>query len=129
MPVTITLNKEEGVVYTTVTGRCTADDVIEAFDELFARTDYRAGMNGIADLRAAETFPPYTDVVRIARYVVGHRDQIGESKAAVVVSSDVSFGTTRMFQSYSGESMINTRIFYEMDEARRWLGLDDGEGE
>jgi hypothetical protein len=125
MPVSIRVDTEEDVVYTTVTGLYTADDVLKAIDELFEHPDFRPGLNGITDLRGAETFPPYTDVIRIAQYLVRNRDRIGRSRTAVLVSSDVSFGTTRMFQTYSDDSSIETHIFHELDEARRWLGLDE----
>jgi hypothetical protein len=125
MPVTIRVDKEAGIVHTTVEGIYTADDLIAEFDKLFDNSDFRPGMNGIADLRQAQTYPSSADVMRIARYLIEHQGKIGKSRTAVLVSSDVSFGTTRMFQSYAGDSLIQTKIFQDLDQARRWLGLDE----
>lgn len=126
MPVDIRVDKKAGIVYTTIEGLYTADGLLAAFEVLFDNPDFQPGMNGIADLRNVETYPPATDVMRIARYLIEHKDKIGKSRTAVLVSSDVSFGTTRMFQAYADDSTgIETRIFHEMDEARRWLGLDE----
>lgn len=126
MPVVIRVDKEAGIVYTTIDGAYTAEDVLAAFEVLLANPDFQPGMNGIADLRNAKTFLSATDVMRVARYLIEHRNEIGKSKTAVLVSSDVSVGTTRMFQAYSDDRVgIETRIFHELDEAHRWLGLDD----
>ena len=124
MPVTIRVDKDAGIVYTTVEGIYTADDLLAAFDELFHNSDFRPGMNGITDLRGAATYPPAAEGIRIARYLIQHQHKIGKSRTAVLVTGDVSFGTTRMFQSYSGDSTLQTKIFYDLDEARKWLGLD-----
>jgi hypothetical protein len=126
MPVDIRLDAEAGIVYTTIEGLYTAGELLAAFEVLFDNPDFRPGLKGIADLRKAETYPPATDVMRIARYLIEHEEKIGKSRTAVLISGDVSFGTTRMFQAYADDSIgIETRIFYEMEEARRWLGLDD----
>ena len=125
MPVTMRVDKEAGIVYTTVEGIYTTNDLLAEFDKLFDNLDFRPGMNGIADLRQAKTYPPASEVMRIARYLIEHQGKIGKSRTAVLVSSDVSFGTTRMFQSYADDSLIQTKIFQDMGQARRWLGLKD----
>jgi hypothetical protein len=124
VPVIIRINTNEDIVYTTVDGIWTVDDLLEAFEKLFEHPDFHPDINGIADLRTAKTFPSGAEVMRIAHYLVQHREQIGKSRTAVLVGGDLSFGTNRVFQAYSDDSTLVTRIFRKEKEARRWLGLD-----
>jgi hypothetical protein len=125
MPVNISVDKDARVVYTIIEGAYSADDILGAFDELFQNPDFEPGMNGITDLRKAHSFLSHGDIIRVAEYLVKNRDKIGQSKTAVLVANDVSFGTTRMFQTYADDSSIQTRLFHDISAARRWIGLDE----
>jgi hypothetical protein len=57
------------------------------------------------------------EVARSTSYAEG-------SRRAFVASSDVQFGLSRMFQILSDESPAEVRVFRDLAEARRWLGLD-----
>lgn len=124
MPVTMQIDTDENVTYTTIEGAWTVDELFDAFDKLLADPDFRPGTNGIADLRAANYYPSGPDLMRIAHYLLQRRERFGRCRAAILVGGDLSFGTTRMFQAYSDDSTIATRIFRDQQEARRWLGLD-----
>ena len=34
-------------------------------------------------------------------------------------------GMARMLQGYAAKAPLEIRVFYEMEEARKWLGLED----
>ena len=61
--------------------------------------------------------PLSADVRKIADLMIEYQSKIGRSKTAVVVSKDVTFGMTRVFQEFSEQSSIETAIFRDMDEA------------
>jgi hypothetical protein len=63
------------------------------------------------------------DIKRIADLIIKYRDKIGQSKAAIVISKDVTFGMARMFQVFVEQSSIDIAIFRNMEEALRWLGV------
>jgi hypothetical protein len=43
-----------------------------------------------------------------------------------VVSSAAAFGMLRMFEALTGGETSPYRVFRAMDDARKWLGLDQG---
>ena len=45
------------------------------------------------------------------------------AKRAIVVASEVAFGMARMFQIIREDAPEEVRVFRDIDEARRWLGL------
>ena len=125
MPITFRIDKESGIVYTTVEGRVSIDEIIEGLRACVSLPDFRPGLNGIADLRNSEFDPRPADVERIAMLLTEYRNKIGLSKTAVVVSKAVTFGMTREFQAFAEHSSIDTEIFRDMDQARQWIGARD----
>jgi hypothetical protein len=124
MPITFRIDKESGIVYTTIDGRTNTDEIVESLESLLNNPDFKPGLNGIADLRNSEMDTFSADVKRIAGLMIEYRNKIGPSKTAVVISKDVTFGMTRVFQAFSEQSSIETAIFRDMEEALRWLGAN-----
>jgi hypothetical protein len=124
MPITFRIDKEAGMVYTTIEGRINTDELLESLERLMNHPDFGPGLNGLADLRSMEIDTFSADVMRIADLMIKFRNKIGPSKTAVVISKDVTFGMTRMFQAFSEQSSIETAIFRDREEALRWLGLN-----
>lgn len=122
MPTIYVIDKEAGILYRTLSGVVTTDELIESFDEALRDPDYRSGMHMLADMRKVTTTAHKADVVRVAAYVKGHLEQIGPLKVAVVAPTDASFGLIRMLQANIEEASIELGVFREMDEAEEWLG-------
>jgi len=54
MPITDRIDKEARIIYTTVEGNVSADEVLEIGKRVIKDPDFGKGMNGIADLRMGE---------------------------------------------------------------------------
>lgn len=121
MPITFRIDKESGVVYTTINGHASTDEIIEGLRNFMNHPDFKPGLNGIADLRNSDLDTFSADVQRIADLLIEYRNKIGPSRTAVLVSKDVTFGMTREFQVFAGQSSVETAIFRDMEEAVRWL--------
>jgi hypothetical protein len=122
MPIAFRIDKDSGIVYTTIEGRINTDELLESLEHFMNHPDFSPCLNGLADLRNFEMDTFSADVMRIAELLIKYRNRIGPSKTAVVISKDVTFGMTRMFQAFSEQSSIETAIFRNMEEALRWLG-------
>ena len=79
----------------------------------------------LTDLREAAHHTGPEDIRRIAGLLSRSLERIAEGRAAVVVSQAVSFGMMRMLQAYVDGIPFEIRIFYDLAEARRWLGLEE----
>jgi hypothetical protein len=124
MPIAIKIDKDSGIVHSMIEGRISADELIEKLQDLIDHPDYRPGLNGIADLRKIDKDMFSEDVFKVAKLMIENRDKIGASKTAVLVSKEVTFGMTRVFQALSEQSSVKTEIFWSMEEALQWLGAD-----
>jgi tetrahydromethanopterin S-methyltransferase subunit E len=45
------------------------------------------------------------------------------SRVAMVATTDVHYGLSRMYQAFRSDSPLDLRVFRDMREARTWLGL------
>lgn len=128
MPIDCEIDSEAGIVYTTIVGQVSANEVIEKLAAVITSTGYRPGFNGLIDLTKSSYTPKGNEVRQIAQLLVSHNARIGHSRSALVVSRDLGYGLARMFQEMADESVIETRIFRDMTEARTWLGLNNTPG-
>lgn len=126
MPITFRIDKESGIVHTTIDGSASTDEIVDGLKSIMNHPDFKPGLNGIADLRNSDMEVFSADVKRIANLLIEYRNKIGPSKTAVVVSKDVTFGMTRVFQVFAEQSSIETAIFRDRDEALQWLGASKG---
>jgi hypothetical protein len=66
-----------------------------------------------------------SDIKSIADIVAANRDNIPPVKHALVVSTTLSFGLSRMYELLATERDPQTiRVFYDYDEARAWVCSD-----
>jgi hypothetical protein len=103
-------------------GNVTFDEVIEHFKELATDTSLPARLDVLLDLSQMESIPESDQL----RSVAGEFDQF-ESKVewgtcAIIASSDVLFGMSRIFQVFSEARFTHSNVFRSREEAERWLG-------
>ena len=121
MPVTFRIDKEAGIVYTVIEGPVDTKELLRELETLLDHPDFRPGLNGITDLRKSEMDTFTEDVQRVAEFFIRHREQVGASRTAIVLSGFVTYGMTRMFQAFADDSSVETQIFQDMDEAIEWI--------
>jgi len=80
-------------------------------------------MNAIWDLSAADFSQVSTDQVRTLAEMVYHFwGQAGQSKSALVVTRDLDYGLSRMYEMLVAKSdKSQVRVFKKMDDAERWV--------
>jgi hypothetical protein len=127
MTVDFRVDKEEGIVYGTLTGVVDVDQILEGLAGMVASGDFRPGLNGITDLRNMVWESDQDDLRRLVHFMIEHREEIGPSRSAIVVAGDRAYGMSRMFEVFSEESSIDVRVFRDFDEAKRWIVEGDGE--
>lgn len=124
MPVDIVIDEKNGLVVRKLTGEVSVDEIIASFAATICRPDYQPGMNTLVDLTAYTHQNDTADMRKIADFFLAHRDRVKGARAAVVVSQTVSFGMVRMLQTFLDRTQMLLEVFYDLGEARAWLGLD-----
>ena len=115
----------DGLIRASLEGAVPVDTVLRRLEGAFTSPGFRPGMNMLLDGRGAAHHLEAEDIARVSRYLIANRDKIEGGKAAVVVAKTVSYGLMRMLQAQVDGMPIGFSVFYDIDEARRWLGLRD----
>ena len=115
------IDTQRGVVFSRAEGVCGRADILDHMDRLRHHPDFRRELEQLFDFRkVTKATLSEEDVKILAAWNVFS----GQSKRALVVSSDAHYGLARMFEAYrefAGEHGIV--IFREMAEALSWLAL------
>lgn len=109
------------MVFVTMQGVVTGQDFLLHLRRLRDDPDFDPSFSQLYDLRNAIDIPISSDeMTAIATYRVFDK----ETRSAVVAEADFSFGMSRMYQALSGADPKKLKVFRDMANARRWLGLD-----
>ncbi|MDX1648269.1 MAG: hypothetical protein R3263_00310 [Myxococcota bacterium] len=91
---------------------------------LAADGEVPAARDELVDLRAIDASRVSSGGLRRLAGVFEKADAGEPGRVAIVAASDLAFGLSRMYQAFRSESMSEICVFRELEEARRWLGLD-----
>jgi len=121
MPADFYIDTQYGIVYSKATGVLDRAAVLDHMDRLSQHPEFRPEFNQLLDFRETTKVELTAEQVQVLamRKIFSER-----SKRAFVVSSDLQYGLSRVFEAYrnlAGEKGIS--IFREMAGALSWLGL------
>lgn len=124
MPVRYVIDKERRLVLTTGEGHVTIQEFHAHANQLRKDPDFDPRFNQLNDYTAG------TDAVFSGDQLADFARQnlfSPESRRAIVVSKTHHYGIARQFEAYQeGRSIV--RVFYNRDEALKWLGVKEDAG-
>lgn len=122
MPMSYVVDTERGLIRTRASGALEERDLVQ----------YEAATE--ADARLCEEFDELIDarevdvqglsveaIRRFSQFFVGARSAPHRRRVALVASSDLAFGLSRMFQTLRSDSKTDLRVFRELEPAEAWL--------
>ena len=107
----------------TATGLADAKGLVGLVRDLVSSAPFRPGMLILEDYLAIDASKvTSSDLHAQADTVIQFSDQIGPSKAAIIVPSPVTFGYARMWQAYVDDrTAMESRVFYSRADGLEWL--------
>jgi hypothetical protein len=123
MPVISQIDSSLGVIFSEFQGVVTAEDILAQVERFNTDPAFQPSFNHLIDTRGTTRF----DVsVADMRAVASHTTFNEKSRRAVVVDETEMYGAGRVYQILREEQgkPDQVRVFRDMEEARRWLGLD-----
>jgi hypothetical protein len=106
-------------------GSVTDEDLLKYARHALENPDVPSGHDELIDLRAVQDGGQISShaLRRVADMFTRTDETPERTRVALVASSDVSYGLSRMYQAFRSDSPLDLRVFREMGEARAWLGL------
>jgi hypothetical protein len=121
MIVTTFVDKNSSVMIHTVTGEITFEEVKSSYETLRAHPNYQEDIFTIWDIRDADASKfDSQDVIRLARYFETQIKNRTKYKVAVIVSRDLEYGLSRMYQVATADLPAKIGIFINLEDAKIW---------
>jgi len=105
-------------------GNHTPEDVKTAFVKALKDQDFPKDAALLMDMSQSESFGQRTDdeIRSVAQFPAPWIEKIG-NKCAVLVTSDLFYGLSRMGAVFAEAVGIDAQVFRNVDEALEWLGV------
>ncbi len=123
MFISLLVDARRRVVIQRFGGAISAADILEARDQIVAHPDFRNDFDSILDVTQVETvIATSAELAELVRTTPLGRD----SRVAMVASTELAFGLSRLSATHAEVSGREARVFRDMSEAMAWLGVPDG---
>ena len=121
MAITYQIDKAKNVLFAKASGELTAEEVQKFRRAAVGDSDFDPHLDTVFDFLDITGLQLSGDEVReLTHSAIFHE----RSRRALVVPSKVMYGVSRMYSLYIRADSDVMKVFYEMGDARRWLGLD-----
>jgi len=115
------IDKEKRAIFTTLSDVLTDADLLQHQTQLQADPHYDGRFVQLVDARDVTEVDVTKDGVHALASLVVYEPG---ARRAIVATRDAMYGMARMFERLRGGRPDELRVFRDIDEARRWLGLD-----
>lgn len=124
------IDAERGLVVACGSGRIADDDLLDYARRLLADPERTRAKHELVDLRSASVESDVTTagVRQIAEFWSDRKHMMAGGRLAIIAGSDVGYGLSRMYQILRSDGPDSIQVFRELDEALRWLGVDERDG-
>jgi hypothetical protein len=126
MSIRIRVDAAARVRHSVLEGTVGDDELVDAYSAVLSHPDFDPTLNDLVDARAVRRVDVTPAGVRRLADLVQQIDRLSlPTKVAVVAGDDVAYDTARMYEALRAgqHAPAEHRVFREMAEARRWLGL------
>lgn len=126
MRVNTYVDKKFSVITHTVTGEITFQEIKSSYEAVLSHPDFQEDLCVIWDIRDADASKfDSQDVIRLARYFETQLKNRTKFKVAIIVSRDLEYGLSRMYQVAAADLPAEIGIFINLEDAKKWVTGSD----
>lgn len=124
MPITYSIDKDLGVVFTTASEVLTENELLEHKQKLISDPNFEPGFVELSDVRfISDLAISPSSIETFVAQDASDAERLKDFKLAIVVSGALEFGMGTMYEMMSRENATNVRIFRDLGQAKEWLGI------
>lgn len=121
MPVEHRVDQEKGVIAATFKGPMPLQEVIGQIESVLKSLGDQPCTGVLSDIQGLEHQASSEDIKTVSDLIASYSDTVRGLKLALVVSEPVMYGMMRMLQARLDTVPLDVGVFYELDDAKRWL--------
>lgn len=120
------VDNKSSIMIHTVSGEITFEEIKSSYKTVLTHPDFQKDMHSIWDFRNADASKFNSqDVIRLARYFETQLKNRTDFKVAVIVSRDLEYGLSRMYQVAAADLPAKIEIFFRFEDAKTWITGSD----
>ena len=112
------IHEKDGALFISIEGDPTVSEIKQAIDRTRDNSGYRH-MSRLWDFRNASFDFSAEELEEIASHA--STTDSAPSRVAMLVSKDLSYGVSRMYEAYRKNPVTDVKVFREESEALEWL--------
>jgi hypothetical protein len=120
MPAFYHIDRQLKIVFSTLEGIVTGEEALNHEEHLCHDPDFEPNFSQLFDCRHVTQVEVTGDFVH---FIAMKSPFSSKARRAIVADKDFVYGLARMYQILKGDTQ-EIRVFREMEEARRWLGIE-----
>jgi hypothetical protein len=121
MPVVYQIDGDKKIIRTRCIEPLTVEEVLEHFRTLERDPSCPERLDVLLDVSEATSVPLSENLRQVTREISRVRSRVQFGTCAIVASKDALFGMMRMFEVFTENYFIETRVFRVLAEAEAWL--------
>lgn len=121
MPVTYKIESGQRIIRTRCVGDVTFNEVVDHFRVLQQDPECPERLDVLLDLTDLTSEPSADQLKGVSDAIGRSREKVHFDTCAIVASSDLLFGVSRMFEVFAEGQFRMTRVFRGLPEAEAWL--------
>ncbi len=123
MPVTYQYDAEKQAIYGAMTGSLTVEEYRSVGEEIVSSENHPPSVRSIWDLRGLDFSSVVREFLDELIHIRASFPERRSARLAFVVSDDLGFGMTRMFEILGEDLGDETMVFRDYIKAEEWLLL------
>ena len=126
MPISYTIHAGLGLLVTRWVGVVTNDEFTKVYHSILEGSEFRHGFNELVDFQEITELKITGSAMRnvsalVSRFYKGRSES---TRTAVLAPRDDLYGIGRMYSAYADPGSEDVKVFKDVSEAMRWLGLN-----
>ena len=125
IPVRYVIHKELCLIMTVAEGRVTFDEAKAHQERLLKDPNFDRDFNELIDVTNASGLDLSSEQLRSLSLSIPF---VTKARRAIVASRPAEFGVGRMYQAHYEKQHKEVSVFYDRDQALKWLGVPEDSG-
>ena len=121
MPIELRYDLQKNILFATIGEQITRSEFSESLEKIIHSIDYPPDVKVLWDARLVNM--PDSDKSFLKDFIEIRKKypERGKTKLAIVVSTDLSFGMSRMYEAFSGDLPQSIMVFRNPIDGEQWL--------
>ena len=121
MPIDLHYDREKNILYVTIGEQITQEEFSKAIEKITHSDEFPPDVPTLWDLRTGDFTTADSSLTTLFIEIRKKHPERGKAKIALIVSDDLAFGMSRMYELKAFDLPQEMRVFRDYAEGEQWI--------